>query len=56
MINVGQSKLSFSDFEEVLYKGAKVALDGGAVEKVEKNFKFLKSYAQTKSYTGSTRA
>ncbi|MEO5978413.1 MAG: aromatic amino acid ammonia-lyase [Chryseolinea sp.] len=52
MIKVGQGRLSFSDFEEVLYKGAKVALDKQAVDKVEKNFDFLKGYAQNKIIYG----
>lgn len=52
MIKVGQGRLSFSDFEEVLYKGAQVALDKEAVDKVEKNFDFLRVYAQNKIIYG----
>ena len=42
MIKVGQQKLSANDFEKVLYAGEKIELDSGALDKVERNFTFLK--------------
>ncbi|MEJ7644397.1 MAG: aromatic amino acid ammonia-lyase [Chryseolinea sp.] len=52
MIKVGQDKLSFSDFEKVLYQAEKIELDGAALGRVEKNFIFLKNYAQDKIIYG----
>jgi histidine ammonia-lyase len=52
MIKVGQSKLSVSDFERVLYRDELVQLDNTALEKVEKNFSFLKTYSQDKIIYG----
>jgi histidine ammonia-lyase len=52
MIKVGQEKLSASDFERVLYSGEKIELDSGALEKVERNFTFLKTYSHNKIIYG----
>jgi len=52
MIKVGQERLSVSDFEQVLYQGAKVELEGSALQNVERNFLFLKSYSQHKIIYG----
>jgi len=52
MVKVGQAKLSVSDFEKVLYNTEEIQLDNAALEKVEKNFTFLKSYSQNKIIYG----
>ncbi len=52
MIKVGQDKLSFGDFEKVLYQSEKIELDNAALERVEKNFAFLKDYARNKIIYG----
>lgn len=52
MINVGQARLSFADFEKVLYRGEGVELDKSALENVESNFSFLKAYSQQKIIYG----
>lgn len=52
MIKVGQERLSVSDFEKVLYQEAKVELEGSALQNVERNFLFLKSYSQHKIIYG----
>jgi len=52
MIKVGQGKLSYTDFEKVLYHNDGVQLDAGALENVDKNFSFLKSYSQNKIIYG----
>ncbi len=52
MIKVGQQKLSANDFEKVLYAGEKIELDSGALEKVERNFTFLKAYSHNKIIYG----
>lgn len=52
MINVGQARLSFADFEKVLYRGEGVELDKSALENVESNFSFLKAYSQHKIIYG----
>jgi len=52
MIKVGQDKLSYTDFEQVLYHNEEVQLAAGALENVEKNFSFLKSYSQNKIIYG----
>jgi len=52
MVKVGQGRLSVADFENVLYQGQRVELDDAAVEKVERNFTFLKSYSQHKIIYG----
>ncbi len=52
MIKVGQERLSYKDFEKLLYRGERVQLEQVAVEKVEKNFSFLKTYSQDKIIYG----
>lgn len=52
MLRVGQRRLSFTDFEKVLYQGEKIELDEAALLKVDKNFNFLKSYAANKIIYG----
>src|SRR5690606_2208523 len=52
MVIVGQRKLSASDFEKVLYSGENIDLDASALERVEKNFTFLKTYSQNKIIYG----
>ncbi len=52
MIKVGQERLSYKDFEKLLYRGESVQLEQVAVEKVEKNFSFLKTYSQDKIIYG----
>jgi len=52
MIKVGQERLSVADFEKVLYLGESVQLEDAAVQKVEKNFTFLQSYARHKIIYG----
>lgn len=52
MIKVGQERLSYEDFEKLLYRGERVELDHGALENVEKNFSFLKTYSQDKIIYG----
>jgi histidine ammonia-lyase len=52
MVKVGQARLSVSDFEKVLYHGEEIQLDNAALEKVDKNFTFLKSYSQNKIIYG----
>ena len=52
MIYIGDKLLSLNDFSEILYKGKKVVLDKVAVEKVELNFQFLKSFSSNKLIYG----
>lgn len=52
MIKVGEGRLSYGDFEKLLYSGERVELDRGALENVEKNFSFLKTYSQDKIIYG----
>lgn len=52
MVKIGQGKLSFSDFERVLYHGEKVELADAALKNVEKNYQFLQSYAENKIIYG----
>ena len=52
MIKVGQQRLSANDFEKVLYAGEKIELDSGALDKVERNFTFLKAYSHNKIIYG----
>ena len=52
MIHVGDRSLSLNDFSDILYKGKKVVLDKTAVEKVEVNFQFLKSFSSNKLIYG----
>ncbi|MBA4054207.1 MAG: histidine ammonia-lyase, partial [Marivirga sp.] len=40
------------DFEKLLYRGERVELDRGALENVERNFSFLKTYSQDKIIYG----
>ena len=52
MVYIGDKLLSLNDFSDILYKGKKVVLDKVAVEKVELNFQFLKSFSSNKLIYG----
>ena len=52
MIDVGVSVLSLSDFSDILFKEKEVVLNKVAVEKVETNFQFLKSFSSNKLIYG----
>jgi histidine ammonia-lyase len=52
MIHVGERILSLNDFSEILFKDKTVVLDKAAVEKVEVNFQFLKSFSANKLIYG----
>ena len=52
MINVGESILSLSDFNEIVYKDKGVELDKKAVEKVDESYNFLKSFSSNKLIYG----
>jgi histidine ammonia-lyase len=52
MISVGGGRLSAEDFDRLLYQGDKVVLDERGLEKVRKNFDFLKDYAKNKVIYG----
>lgn len=52
MVHVGEEALSLTDFSNILFKGKKVLLEKAAVEKVEVNFRFLKSFSFNKLIYG----
>lgn len=52
MVKIGQGKLSFSHFEEVLYLGEKIELADAALKNVEKNYQFLRTYSENKIIYG----
>lgn len=52
MIHVGERKLSLNDFSDILFKEKEVVLDKVAVEKVDENFQFLKSFSSSKLIYG----
>ena len=52
MVHVGDEALSLTDFSNILFKGKKVVLEKAAVEKVEINFRFLKSFSFNKLIYG----
>src|SRR6266404_8446468 len=52
MGHVGGEALSLTDFSNILFKDKKVVLDKAAVEKVEINFRFLKSFSNNKLIYG----
>ena len=52
MVHVGGEALSLTDFSNILFKGKKVVLEKAAVEKVEVNFRFLKSFSFNKLIYG----
>ena len=52
MIHVGDRVLSLNDFSSILFKEKEVVLDKVAVEKVEHNFRFLKSFSSNKLIYG----
>jgi histidine ammonia-lyase len=52
MVHVGEEALSLNDFSDILFKGKKVVLEKAAVEKVEVNFRFLKSFSFNKLIYG----
>jgi histidine ammonia-lyase len=52
MIHVGERALTLNDFSEILFKEKEVVLDKAAVETVEVNFQFLKSFSSNKLIYG----
>ncbi|MBK5273199.1 MAG: aromatic amino acid lyase [Bacteroidia bacterium] len=52
MVQVGEDALSLTDFSEILYKGKGVVLGKAAVERVNDNFLFLKSFSFNKLIYG----
>lgn len=52
MVLVGQTTLSLNDFSDLIFKQKKVALDEGALEKVNTNFEFLKQFSSNKLIYG----
>src|SRR4026208_26311 len=52
MVHVGGAALSLTDFSNILFKGKKVVLEKAAVENVEINFRFLKSFSFNKLIYG----
>ena len=52
MIHVGERVLSLNDFSNILFKEKEVVLDKVAVEKVEHNFRFLRSFSSNKLIYG----
>ncbi|MEP7165064.1 MAG: aromatic amino acid ammonia-lyase [Ferruginibacter sp.] len=52
MIHVGERPLSLNDFSDILFKDKEVVLDKAAVEKVDVNFQFLKSFSSNKLIYG----
>jgi histidine ammonia-lyase len=52
MISIGSKRLTSGDFAKVLYQNEKVQLDPAAVEKINLNFNFLKSYSRDKVIYG----
>src|SRR5262245_43170565 len=52
MVHVGEGALSLTDFSNILFKGQKLVLEKEAVEKVETNFNFLKSFSFNKLIYG----
>jgi histidine ammonia-lyase len=52
MIHVGERALSLNDFSDILFKEKEVVLDRVAVEKVDINFQFLKSFSSNKLIYG----
>ncbi|MES2774213.1 MAG: aromatic amino acid ammonia-lyase [Bacteroidota bacterium] len=52
MIHVGERTLSLNDFSDILFKDKEVVLDTAAVEKVDVNFEFLKSFSSNKLIYG----
>src|ERR1700754_1810696 len=52
MITVGDTRLSLNDFYSILYQGKEVVLHGGALEKVDASFRFLKEFASHKLIYG----
>ncbi|MBL7858710.1 MAG: aromatic amino acid lyase [Cyclobacteriaceae bacterium] len=52
MVTLGGSRLTASDFGNVLYQDSKIELDKRALEKVRANFDFLEVYARDKVIYG----
>ncbi|MFN8249164.1 MAG: aromatic amino acid ammonia-lyase [Ferruginibacter sp.] len=52
MVHVGERALSLSDFSDILFKEKEVVLNKSALEKVEVNFNFLKSFSSNKLIYG----
>ncbi len=52
MITIGNKTLSADDFEAVLYKDEKVAVDSSALDNVTANFGFLRNYSRDKIIYG----
>ena len=52
IIEVGGRSISLEDFSDILFKQNKIVLDNNAVEKVNENYKFLKSFSSNKLIYG----
>lgn len=52
MISIGSRRLTSGDFVKVLYQNGKIQLEPGAMEKVNLNFNFLRSYSKDKVIYG----
>jgi histidine ammonia-lyase len=52
MILVGQTTLSLNDFSELIFKNQQIALDQGALKKVNDSFDFLKQFSSNKLIYG----
>lgn len=52
MIQVGGRAISLEDFSEILFKQEKVVLDESAMEEVDVNYRFLKSFSSNKLIYG----
>lgn len=52
MVTVGKQRLTADDFKRLLYDGDKVNLDPDALNKVRKNFDFLRAYSKDKIIYG----
>lgn len=52
MVKIGQGKLSYVDFEKVLYLGDRIELADTALKRVERNYEFLQSWAENKIIYG----
>lgn len=52
MILVGQTTLSLNDFSELIFKNQQIALEQGALKKVNDSFNFLKQFSSNKLIYG----
>ncbi len=52
MISVGERMLSVEDMSEILFKGKSLTLSAASIEKVRKNYNFLKQFSSNKLIYG----